>query len=39
MCIGFSPKTDHQQKDLGSQKMPPLFPNLDALPKCVGDKP
>jgi hypothetical protein len=38
MCIGFSPKTRQQQKDLASQNKPPLFPNLNALPKCVGQK-
>jgi hypothetical protein len=34
----FSPKIQRQQIDLGSQKKPPLSSNLDALPKCVGQK-
>ncbi len=33
LCIGFSPMTWQQQKDLLSHMMEHQFPNLDALPK------
>ncbi len=34
----FSPKTQQQERDLGSQNKPPLFPNPNTLSKFVGQK-